>query len=382
MPDAPKKKRKRLAIVTSDCHLQERAWSSRTTLHGDAFNAFEEIVEYACSQGLPIIAAGDIIDKQKNEAAVAGFVRRMMEQCQECRLGFLYIQGQHELQEHPWLTELSNWPEWLPNRTKPKMLGGKRRIHGIDWTPVDKLEEALAAVPPETDILVMHQVASAFMGSVTSPELTWQMIPSHVKLLILGDYHVHKRVEWARPDGSKLIILSPGSTAMQSIDEPPVKEYFLLYDDFSTESLTIPSRPFLQPTDLVFEEDLDHFVEQVGSQVERARERVAAMPEELQKPILYVRYHYDIKDAYKRLTRAIGDSAHFFFKELRPKTKEDEREREEMERVVKGGLLGALDETGHDPDSLTYRLSHRLLSAKQPRKELIKIRKELLDAKG
>lgn len=374
-----------IAVVTSDCHLQERAWASRPMLNGDAIWAFECIVDHACKLDVPIIGAGDLIDKQENSSSVPGFIRRMMDQCYQSLVPVYFIQGQHELQGDPWLSELSDWPLWLHDEQRGAVppFGGYK-LCGIDWTPAGELEEWLSKVPENTDILVMHQVCQEFMGSITTPELSWGMIPNHVKLLIIGDYHgEHQRLEKERPDGSKLIILSPGSTCMQAIDEPPVKKFFVLYDDLSTESVLIPSRPYLRPPDILLDEDLDEFVEKVVDHLRAAVERAAStsLPADQCMPIIYVRYAYDLKDAHRRIKEAIGDYGHFFEKQLRPKTEEQVEARAERKNIIDGGLIGALTEVAPDRDSHRYHVARWLLSAKNPREELTKIRKEFLENK-
>ncbi len=382
MKKKAKTRKKPIAVVTSDCHLQDRAWHSRTNLAGDAYCAFEYIVNYAIEHQLPIIAAGDLIDKEKNNAKVPGFIRRQMGFCEAHEIDFLFVQGQHEFQDRPWLSEMSEWPCWLPDFTEsqPPLFIGGHRVWGIDWTPGVDLRAALDAVPEDVTILVMHQVCHEWMGSITLPELHWEQIPGHVKLLIVGDYHdKHTSIIRENSVGNGMLVLCPGSTCMQAIDEPPVKKFFVLYDDLTVTSVEIPTRRFLQPPDLSNEEDLNGFCEaastQIVNMVSAAENEDEA--EELRKPIIYVRYSFQLTDAYKRIVSAVGDGAHLFTKELRPKTEEQVQAREERQKTIKGGLVGALPEVAEE-GTTRYDISKRLLESRNPGKVLAELREEAL----
>lgn len=379
-----------IAVATSDCHLQERAWSSRQDLSNDAFHSFAYIVDYALERGLPIIGAGDLIDKQKNASSVPGFLRRQLDICQnaDSPIPFYYVQGQHELQPCPWFSEISSWPTWLPDtgysETSTVRVGG-HYLWGIDWTPAGELAAKLEEVPDTVDILVMHQVCAEFMGSITSPELDWHMIPGNVSMLIVGDYHKqHVQLQRENAAGHPLRILCPGSTCMQSIDEPPDKSFFVIYEDLSVESVSIPARRVLAPPVLRVIEDLDGFVESVESRIDSAVKSAEelSLPAALCKPILYVKYDWGLPDAYKRIMKAVDGRAHVFLKEIRQVSKEQVESRKERKKILEGGLLGSLPDMAQDKKSARYKISHRLLSAKNPREELSKIRKEYLDAEG
>lgn len=370
-----------IAVVTSDCHLQERAWHSRTNLSGDSLHAFEFICDYAIEHDLPILAAGDIIDKQKLGSDVPGFVRKMMDKLRKASVPFGYIQGQHELQKSAWFSELSDWPDWLHRRALRSVLPG-HYVYGIDWTPHDQVVERLSEVPKDATVLLMHQVCHEFMGGIAQAELYWEMIPGNVKMLIVGDFHEkHANLVRKNADGKDLSVLAPGSTCLQSITEPVLKQFWVLRSDLSARSVKIPSRPFLQPPELSLPEDVDGFCEAVSSQIDKVVSAVIAsmLPAELRKPIVYVRYSYQLEDAYQRLVKAVGDKAHLFTKELRPKTPEQIEAREERKQMIEGGLIGALPSVAEE-GTARFDISRRLLETRNPRQVLADIRKEFLEA--
>lgn len=368
-----------IAVVTADAHLQDRAWQSRPTLEGDAYYAFEWLVDYVCDHArrLPLIGAGDLIDKQKNEARVVRFIREQCAKLDRAVARFLFIEGDHDAQRGTrWMTAAHHWPTSLHREIWPL---DEYRCYGIDWTAPDMLQQELDQVPTNIDILVMHQKAHEFLGGVTQAELRWDMIPGHVKMLIVGDYHVHTRLLRANRDGHDLIVLSPGSTCLQAIDEPYPKHFFVLYDDLSTESVEIPGRPFLRPPVLHTAEDLDSFVTQAKARCEEAGGTAEGLPDALRKPILYVRYAWDLPNAHKRMAQAVGESAHLFLKEILPEPDPEAVEVRERKQVIEGGLNGALPQLVPDTDSELFHLASNLLDATDPKHALLTMRKDHLD---
>jgi hypothetical protein len=377
--------RQPIAVGSSDNHLEDRAWQGRPSLEGDAYHAFAFMVDYAIQHGLPLLLGGDVIDKQRNESRLARFLVQQLERCEQHNVPVLFIQGQHELQDFPWLKSLGdNVAVWLHRNVWS--LGGESNHHvvyGIDWTPADKLPEELAAVNPQATILLMHQVCDEWMGSLCATELRWDMIPGHIQLVIVGDYHgAHTRLLRKNAEGRDLVVLCPGSTVLQAIDEPAVKQFFVLYDDLSTESIEIPGRPVLAPPPLLEPEHLDEFVTEVRNRCGEAVEQVEdTLPGHLCKPILYVKYDRDLPDAYKRIAAAVGDAAFLFPKELTTRRSSDEPTEEELahQEVIAGGLLGALPQVAPDPESDLYRVSARLLTAVRPELALQELRQEFMD---
>ena len=304
----------------------------------------------AIDESLPIIAAGDLIDRQVNEQEPIEFLRMQMDRLQANKVPFYFVQGQHELQNRPWMY-VHKWPDWLDYRKFEEnpilALGcmplGNRTVQGFDWHPSADMEKCMGIVSDTTDVLVMHQV-SELMGSVRVPELSFAQIP-HAKVLVIGDYHVHEEHVYKGRQGQDLLVLSPGSTCMQSIDEPPLKFIYKLYADLSFESVPLKTRLVRQPYPIIDEESLEAFVAEASQQLDDCWQEAHEMglPEHLCKPILIVPYNPLVTDAYRRIKKAVGDKGHLFDDAQMPVTPEREERKAAREKITAQGLIGCLD---------------------------------------
>jgi hypothetical protein len=371
-----------IAIVTADTHLRPSTWVNRRCVHGDAYYAFTQVCDLAIQYQVPIIAAGDLIDKRRNESAVVDFVRAAMDRLQAHQIHFFYIQGQHELQYPvPWLSAIHSWPTWLdaPDTHRPSISLGPAgtAVYGLDWRPADQVDEALASVPTNTGILVMHQVCQEFMGNLTTPELSFAKIP-YAQTLVVGDYHVHRTHQSMGATGQQLAVLSPGSTVLQNIAEDPCKQVFVLYDDLTFQSETLLSRPYLRMS-LQTEDDLAELVRDWPSALATSQEvsRAHKIPEHIQKPLLEVQYLDNIPDVYYRVTRCIGDTAELFLKEIRTAEAAVEVERAARRDVAGQGLTGCLPLlVSPNEQAELYAVLTRLLEAPSPPEVLAALRLE------
>jgi len=386
---------KRLAMITADLHLDDYAWADRPTLSGDSRWSFQWICDKAEKFGNPsaaspsfcVIAAGDLVEKKRNESGPVHFIRRRMEQLENGdpkSVGFYYIQGQHDMQDEPWFGSAHRWPEHIhePSDGYCYDLGGYK-LWGIDWTPPDRLQEALDRVPEDTDILVMHQVCHEFMGSVAAPELSFDRIP-HARLLIVGDYHKRVKLETRGAHGQKLTVLSPGSTNLREISEQRDKAVFMLYEDLSVKVAKIPTRAVIETPDLLMEEAVEDLLEELDTLIDAAQVRAvkAGLPVELHRPIIYVRYHRRLVGTEPRLLKAIDRRAHLFTKVIGELAEGEEGESEELDLGEEGlTLLGCLpEEVDEDQEPGVFEGLQRLLSTDEPAVELSKMRAEHLDA--
>lgn len=374
------------AIVSADWHLDQHAWADRRSVCGDSILAFQFLTELARKSGLILIGAGDLLDKRLNVAETVNLLRSELDS-----LGVvLHVQGQHDLREVSWLKAVApDHSVWLPqyNREVGVYPLGPFNVWGIDWTPSAELPARLEEIPEHTDILVLHQVCSELMGKIVTPELSLESIP-HATTVIVGDYHVHKRLELIGATGQTLQVLSPGSTNLRAINEPAEKFCYVLFDDGHVESIRIPSRRVLS-FELRSERDLSSFVESVA-------EKIAAVEKypyfaDRQHPLLRVKFDPALPEAYARIMQAVGRPEYVFTSCFEPEYDERRevdtslwREGEaspllgsETTGRVGSGLLECLpDVADEENEPEVFQLCRRLLDqSDDPRAVLDELRK-------
>lgn len=297
-----------LFVFTADCHLEPHVWKNHPDLAGDAYFSFTQIVDYVLEEGADaLLLGGDILNVSSPDPKTMGVVSRQMERLADAHIPCYYIVGQHEKHRLAQWLDVHPWPKHIDGQTV--QLDGYK-IHGISFKPRTQLAEAIAAIPPDTDILMMHQVWQEIHGDMMNPEGAISDLPDSVELLLTGDYHVH----FDRPHHG-IRVLSPGSIAMQAINEPPDKSFFAVSQSdtgFDVVSVPLATRGFAH-VELESAQALEEFVEDIPHLcAELTREHA-----EIAKPIVRVSFNAGIPDAFTRLTAAIGDRCHFFPNPLR-----------------------------------------------------------------
>lgn len=311
-----------VAIGASDLHLDEHAWADRKNICGDSMWSFEWLVNLAIAKGLPLVLAGDVLDRQLNNAKLARFLRKQLQKLDDANIKVYFVQGQHDLQKDPWLFSLGG--DLCFHLGNPDVGGatpltsgsGKEvYLYGIDWTPASGIADALKRIPKDTDLLIMHQVTLQFMqelGDVKIYELDMLQIP-YAKLLFIGDFHRHRMINLTGATGQQLRVVSPGSTNIRSINEPDSKYVFMIGDDLSLEPIKIPTRPKVE-SEIHNEDELETVTEvAVKAALElEAQVLEQGAPEWVAKPLIRLRFDPNMPMAYKRISRIIGDNGFFF----------------------------------------------------------------------
>lgn len=355
-----------MAIIAADTHLDDGTWLHQQDICGDSRWSFQFIVNLAVDKALPLILAGDVLDVKRPSSDTLDFLKI---QCQ--RLSYLYfIQGQHEMADPPWLQLLLPTAVHLHKTVVP--VGGLS-IGGLDWTPANKLSEALSNLKP-ADVYVMHQVWQEFMGSVTSPEGSLGDITC-ARLVVTGDLHKFQKhyIKRANP----LTVYSPGATHMRKINEPSKNFCLILHRDLSVTPVQIPTRKCIQLkllqeaqlTDLLANFKL---IEDKQAWLKSVDKR---LPEDLRKPIIRVSYAESLMDKIPVLLNLLAANYHVFTKCL-PKEDLYALERSRMAKKLRArGPTGCLSQLV-DPKSEDYKVLRRLMSFDDPAAELLKIKRE------
>lgn len=340
---------KRVAVVFADSHLRERTWADHPQLQFDSYISLAQVFAHAVNHELPIVGAGDLIDKARNPSGPITVLAGLTRQLENAGCQFYFIQGQHEMSDTPWL-HVSSTPQHV-HQTRFQL--GPFNAYGLDFQPAGRLQPALDEIPKSTDILIAHQVWSEFMGSIAAPQGSFRDVP-HVSTIVTGDYHgdcVNK--VFRGKDGQKVRVVNPGSTCMQAIDEPPEKFYSVLYDDGTFKKRAILTRPFIDLGNVQTDARLEEVIETIQTQIEEATETCQALDElnddwtGLTVPIVRASYSHRLADAAQRIKKIVGEAAHLFLREIppdKPEVQERRRKRQEEGKTEASTLLSELPE--------------------------------------
>jgi len=340
------------------------------SLRHDSFFAFQQIIDFCLVKQVPLIIAGDVFDDRRPDSETVCFAVEQMRRMRRDGLYCYYLRGQHDEVGRPWL-DLGHWPEHM--HRKHWAIEGVR-FYGLDWTPRDRLAEELAKIPPNTDVLVCHQVWEELMGKIRQCEGALKDVP-HVSNIITGDYHRHDKFLVKRDNGTDVLVISPGSTNMRTIDEDPCKYFWGLCKDGRWTSIPIKSREYMLHT-VRSEEEFQAALLQIDRCSLGDDE---TLPEELRKPMCIIRYHESLVDVEKRASQLINDRFHLFLECVRAKRQETEQLHDDA--LVEGGLEMAIEKK-HPSTTLVGSTAQRLLRAgrKSPlllRQEMDKIAQEV-----
>jgi DNA repair exonuclease SbcCD nuclease subunit len=344
-----------LFAATSDWHLEHGAWKRANTPKGDSFCSLRQIGSYCREHQVELLGAGDLFDELKPDTAIIERAFRVMDDMRYAERQVLFTQGQHEKAQ----------PAYLSLHPYPQHVSGKLlhprgvTVYGMDHVPADQLQAEIERVPRGVDIVICHQVWSDFMGVGAEGALEALVTQSEAKIILTGDFHEHTMIRFGETR-----VLSPGSICQQSIDESTAKSFFVVYDDFSIESIPLHTRPFFS---YILQTEGD--IQVLLSDIQQGRLcKRHEIPEAVQKPTLYVQCGR-VEEAYKRITRAVGDQAFLFWKSLIGDSGTNVYSDEEAARAIPQGLEGCLDLVTQRGGPV-YNSVLRLLRARDKKQEL------------
>lgn len=288
-----------IAAFTADNHLRPWTWVKYPTLTGDAYYSWRQIVDYCVARGLPLWLLGDLFDSTRPDPLSVSVYLQSMAQMDAASLPVLYIEGNHERTDYPWASLATTV------RQATAFNIGELLVTGVSFTTSTGLAERLNQIPVCTDVLLAHQAWHDIQG-VGMTDGKFSDIP-HGLVMLTGDYHYCGSWRGAAANGEEVIAYSPGSTAMQALNEPVNKYFGVLYDDLSVEWVLLKTRQVITGNCNTEEELEQH--------IDYTRRRVLIQPADhpdIATPILHVKYSDTLTDAYTRLTAAAGDAYHLF----------------------------------------------------------------------
>jgi len=361
------------AVMFGDGHVDQNAWSARPTLWGDAIHSFRSVTSKAHELGVPVVGAGDLIDVRRPEPWVVNMLRMELDVLASDDIPFYYIQGQHELdRKNPWMSSIHSHAEHIHKRSIA--LRGIN-IYGLDWTSADNLERELKEIPKSTDVFVCHQVWHEFMGDIAY-EGTLRDIDA--PWVFTGDFHENKELIVKNVFGNSISVISPGATNIRRITESPKKYAYMLYDDLSWESFSLPTR-YLLRYEIYKEADLDRVEADIPVQLETtvAEHNLSLeLPEQLQAPIIDVKYSDKVDNVWSRISKVCGKDSHLF---LRVMAASDDNElsveQQQFQDILDEGPEACL-QLLLDPDADIYKLGLRFIQSQNFEEEILAARGE------
>ncbi|NDD52372.1 hypothetical protein EBZ39_00580 [bacterium] len=354
-----------LFVFCADLHLEDGAWSSRPGIYGDAYYSFEQIVDYCIQHKLPLIMGGDILEKKQNLARPIAKLARGLTRLQNANVNAYYIQGNHEYDRNaPWLS-VHPWPIHLHDAGVE--FGGVT-VWGLDWHPKGEIQEALKTlVPTDTQILITHQVWKDFMGEIGRTECDLTDV-HHAQIVLAGDFHVTKTVTGVNAQGKPITMLSPGSTAMQDMAESPDKFFFVIGkgtdEQIEFQPVQLKTRRFANYV-VKDVETLDRLCAgQLAKEIQAMLD--SELPEEINKPLIRIKFDKRLPDAYLRIMTAVSHFGHIACEAITEKS--NTRSAMTSRDTSKNDLTTAVADLLGDT-SEAYKLATALLNSPDPVKE-------------
>lgn len=127
-------------------------------------------------------------------------------------------------------------------------------------------------------------------------------------LVLTGDYHVTGAYSDHGPAGVPVMAYSPGSTCLQALNEAPNKFLGIVNAvPPGVDWVQLPTRPIYRYNC----QDEASFAVALA-EIREPLPNATHLPEEIQKPILQVRFSDKLQEAYSRIVAAAGDRYHLF----------------------------------------------------------------------
>ena len=375
-----------VAVKFGDGHADRNAWSSRPTLWGDAIHSFRCVTSKAHELEVALIAAGDLIDVRRPEPWVVNMLRMELDVLASDDIPFYYIQGQHELdRKNPWMSSIHSHAEHIhkrsielgeiPHSHAYNRVVNSVNIYGLDWTPADNLERELKEIPKSTDVFICHQVWHEFMGDIAYEGTLRDICAPWV---FTGDFHENKELLVENVFGNSTRVISPGSTNIRRINESPKKYAYILYDDLSWERFSIPTR-YLLRYEIYKEADLDKAEADIPVQLETTvveHNLSLGLPEQLQAPIIDVKYSDKVDNVWSRLNKVCGKDSHLFLRVVAASDDDDlSVEQQQFQEILDEGPEACL-QLLLDSDADIYKLGLRFIQSQNFEEEILAARGE------
>lgn len=337
-----------LAFV-SDLHLSPRVYRSIPEMTGDSYAAWKEVVQILCHKKPPaVVLGGDIFDTTPDPTSLNEFAAGVQE-LNKADIEVYAIQGQHG---RDWIRP---WTSVCQGNVQDLNKDGDSLFAGFDNCPQEEVRENLARFkvdPPP--ILCLHQMCRRIVGEFPGHQM-WDLdpewVPSGVKLVLMGDYHIPEEYIKANSDGSSTRFIYNGSTVSKSVSEPDDKSMLFVYEDYSVERVHLTRRRKTVRLHLdrpITPEELQPTLDGIKS--------------EPAGTLFYIKYDMRI-DSLEGKARAAGPDKFFLFKPnlcIDTIVKDDDMPKD----VSLGGCLDQVCSRAEDPEFFDFMIT--MLKDDQP----------------
>jgi hypothetical protein len=353
-------------VCSSDNHLEQNPYVDYPEFRGDSYEALRQVTSAAIERGVPLILAGDVLEKNFPDSITLKEAYKQIDRLAAKNVPLYFIEGQHDLApKQPWLS--------LHGFARPLYAGscvriGPFMVAGLGYTPAPALPEAMAKVSREADVLVLHQPWREFMGEhLPSDGSLAELVPPNIRMVVTGDFHVHKHLVIQRDRRLDLVVLSPGSTSLQSVKEDENKFFYAVRDDLSFYSIPLRGRSvFRQRVPIAAEaeralQELRLCTSQLADSEENRR-----LPVEMQMPLWVVYAHVSCGSLEHLFADASKGLAHLFFRTYGSNVATADRDPDR--RCVR--FSDALAKSGLVLDSSVGRAALQLWASETPRADL------------
>jgi DNA repair exonuclease SbcCD nuclease subunit len=225
-------------LHTADLHLGRMNFNIRERLV-DFSQAAMKIWDIAVHEKVDlVIMAGDVFDSPEPDPYSAWAFSKLCSDLQREKIQVVAVVGNHDSHK---LSDVSgskcSWIKSLFPSIISEVPGdgafcgvsritfpGKDpsmglRLVALDWMPSQKCRAVLNTVPPDVDVLVMHQSCSGFMPTIAVPEIELESLAGKAKYVAMGDLHISRSMH----PSEETIVAYPGSIEMCKSDEDPEK---------------------------------------------------------------------------------------------------------------------------------------------------------------
>jgi exonuclease SbcD len=281
-------------LATADTHVGFRQYGlvrREQDIERSFMNVLKKGVELEVDA---ITISGDIIHSVRPTASTINFLKEcqnyLLSEKQLCLVSI----GNHDYSEPHWVSNLSTDSDYgfhvlhdgRHQFTEPGSIVGDLYAKSF----CSKSEFAKGSCIPPVDILLMHQSFNELTNFPNEHGFSFDDFEElNAKVVVIGDTHIHRVFE--KP-GMK--VCSPGSTEMMSESEDSDKYVFLIEkegEEFKVESLPISTRKVIR-RDLDSEDQMQELLGFLKQ-------------EEINEPIVFLRFNTEIKDVLSRIRKQI-----------------------------------------------------------------------------